>query len=91
MKYIFFDLDITLIDVKKAQYAAIEDLYNVYKFDKVVDVDTFIKKWDELTDYHYAFYTRKEISYEEQRTSNRYIRILRSLVVYLRSIKHTLK
>lgn len=67
MKYIFFDLDITLIDVKKAQYAAIEDFYNVYKFDKVVDVDTFIKKWDELTDYHYAFYTRKEISYEEQR------------------------
>ena len=67
MKYIFFDLYITLIDVKKAQYVAIEDLYNVYKFDKVVDVDTFIKKWDELTDYHYAFYTRKEISYEEQR------------------------
>lgn len=67
MKYIFFDLDITLIDVKKAQYAAIKDLYNVYKFDNVVDVDNFTKKWDELTDYHYAFYTRKEISYEEQR------------------------
>ena len=31
-KWIFFDLDITLIDVKKAQYAAIEDLYNIYKF-----------------------------------------------------------
>ena len=67
MKYIFFDLDITLIDVKKAQYAAIEDLYNIYKFDRVIDVTSFIKKWDELTDYHYAFYTRKEISYEEQR------------------------
>ena len=67
MKYIFFDLDITLIDVKKAQYAAIEDLYNIYKFDSVIDVTSFIKKWDELTDYHYAFYTRKEISYEEQR------------------------
>ena len=67
MKYIFFDLDITLIDVKKAQYAAIEDLYNIYKFDRVIDVASFTKKWDELTDYHYAFYTRKEISYEEQR------------------------
>lgn len=67
MKYIFFDLDITLIDVKKAQYAAIEDLYNIYKFGDVVDVAAFTKKWDELTDYHYAFYTRKEISYEEQR------------------------
>ena len=41
MKYIFFDLDITLIDVKKAQYAAIEDLYHIYKFDNVVDVDNF--------------------------------------------------
>ena len=67
MKYIFFDLDFTLIDVKKAQYVAIEDLYNIYKFDSVIDITSFIKKWDELTDYHYAFYTRKEISYEEQR------------------------
>lgn len=67
MKYIFFDLDITLIDVKKAQYAAIEDLYNIYAFNNVVDLHSFSKKWDELTDYHYAFYTKKEISYEEQR------------------------
>lgn len=67
MKYIFFDLDKTLIDVKKAQYAAIKDLYNIYQFSSVIDVSSFTKKWDELTDYHYAFYTRKEISYEEQR------------------------
>lgn len=66
-KWIFFDLDITLIDVKKAQYAAIEDLYNIYKFDEKIDLASFTKKWDDLTDYHYAFYTRKEISYEEQR------------------------
>lgn len=66
-KYIFFDLDFTLIDIKKAQYAAIKDLYNIYKFDNIVDVNSFTNKWDELTDYHYAFYTRKEISYEEQR------------------------
>lgn len=67
MKYIFFDLDITLIDIKKAQNLAIEYLYNFYKFDDRIDIDSFIRKWDELTDYHYAFYTRKEISYEEQR------------------------
>ncbi len=66
-KWIFFDLDITLIDVKKAQYAAIEELYNLYKFNKKTDLASFTKKWDDLTDYHYAFYTRKEISYEEQR------------------------
>lgn len=67
MEYIFFDLDITLIDVKKAQYAAIEDLYKIYNFADRVDVKSFIAKWDELTDFHYAFYTRKEITYEEQR------------------------
>lgn len=68
MKYIFFDLDITLIDVKKAMRDAIIELYNLYNFSLKVDVDSFIKKWDEITDYHYAFYTRKEISYEEQRS-----------------------
>ena len=66
-KWIFFDLDITLIDVKKAQYAAIEDLYNIYNFSEKTDLSSFVKMWDDLTDYHYAFYTRKEISYEEQR------------------------
>ena len=68
MKYIFFDLDITLIDVKKAMRDAIIELYNLYNFSLKVDADSFIKKWDEITDYHYAFYTRKEISYEEQRS-----------------------
>ena len=66
-KWIFFDLDMTLIDIKKAQYAAIEDLFNIYHFNEKTDLTSFTKKWDELTDYHYAFYTRKEISYEEQR------------------------
>ena len=66
-KWIFFDLDITLINVKKAQYAAIEDLYNIYNFREKTDLASFTKLWDDLTDYHYAFYTRKEISYDEQR------------------------
>ena len=67
MKYIFFDLDITLIDIKKAQNAAIEYLYKKYNFSNVTNLEDFVSKWDELTEYHYAFYTRKEISYEEQR------------------------
>ena len=66
-KWIFFDLDGTLVDVKKAQYSAIEDLYQIYKFNKKTDLEAFTKKWDDLTNYHYAFYTRKEITYEEQR------------------------
>lgn len=67
IKYIFFDLDITLIDIKYAQNKAIESLYTLYNFDKNVELCNFVKKWDDLTDYHYAFYTRKEISYDEQR------------------------
>lgn len=67
IKYIFFDLDETLIDIKKAQNTAIESLFDMFKFNKKTDLDSFIKKWDELTDFHYKFYTSKQISYEEQR------------------------
>ena len=67
IKYLFFDLDETLIDIKKAQNIAIESLFNLYNFDKRTKLDAFIKKWDDLTDFHYKFYTTKQISYEEQR------------------------
>lgn len=67
IKYVFFDLDETLIDIKKAQNIAIECLFGLYGFNNVTDLNSFIKKWDELTDYHYKFYTTKQISYEEQR------------------------
>lgn len=67
MKYVFFDLDETLIDVKKAQNEGVRSLYKKYDFESKTDIDTFIKKWDELTDYHYQFYSKKLISYSEQR------------------------
>ena len=67
IKYVFFDLDETLIDIKKAQNVAIESLFRLYGFNNATDINSFIKKWDELTDYHYKFYTTKQISYEEQR------------------------
>ena len=67
MKYIFFDLDETLIDIKKAQNEAIESLYSKYGFDTKTSLTEFIQKWDSLTEYHYKFYTTKQISYEEQR------------------------
>ena len=66
-RWVFFDLDATLIDVQKAQHAAIEEFYIIYDFCSKTDLVPFIKKWDELANYHYAFYTRKEISFEEQR------------------------
>ena len=67
VKYVFFDLDETLIDIKYAQNEAIKSLYKKFGFDRKIGLVEFVKKWDELTDYHYKFYTVKQISYEEQR------------------------
>lgn len=41
-KYIFFDLDGTIINVKGAQYKAIEDLYELYGFNNK-KLKTFIR------------------------------------------------
>lgn len=67
IKYVFFDLDETLIDIKYAQNMAIVSLYKKFGFDKETDVNSFARVWDDLTEFHYADYTRKRISYEEQR------------------------
>lgn len=67
MKYVFFDLDGTLIDIKTAQNQAAESLFVKYNFDKKTNISEFKRKWDELTQYHYSFYTKKLISYSEQR------------------------
>lgn len=67
MKYVFFDLDKTLIDVKTAQNKAAEFLFNKYGFSEKTTLTDFIKKWDELTEFYYSFYTRKLISHPEQR------------------------
>lgn len=56
-----------MIDIKKAQNTVIETLYLNYNFKNKTSLDDFVKTWDELTDYHYKFYTQKQISYEEQR------------------------
>lgn len=66
-KYIFFDLDETLIDNKKAQNIACIYLYNYYDFKRVVSLEEFLKTWDELANYYYDLYTKKEISFEIQR------------------------
>lgn len=67
IKYVFFDLDETIIDIKYAQNMAIVSLYKNFGFDKETDVNSFARVWDDLTELHYADYTRKKISYEEQR------------------------
>lgn len=67
IKYVFFDLDETLIDIKKAQNLACEKLFMRYGFNNHTTLQDFLKTWDELTEFHYAFYTQKKISYAEQR------------------------
>ena len=67
IKYVFFDIDETLIDIKKAQNSAIISIFNKFSFNKKTNLEAFAKKWDELTHYHYEFYSRKEITYTEQR------------------------
>lgn len=64
---IYFDIDGTLIDIKAAQNKACSFLYQYGHFDDVTDEQSFTQTWDRLTEYHYDFYTRKEISYAEQR------------------------
>ena len=56
-----------LIDIKKTQNTAIETLFFNYNFNSKTSLNDYVKTWDELTDYHYKFYTQKQISYKEQR------------------------
>lgn len=64
---IFFDLDGTLIDQKRAQNIAILSLYKKYGFDLVCSIETFTNEWNKLTEFHYDSYLRREISYDKQR------------------------
>lgn len=64
---VFFDLDGTLIDQKRAQNIAILSLYKKYGFNFVCSMKTFSNEWDKLTEFHYDAYLRRELSYEEQR------------------------
>ena len=67
IKYVFFDLDHTLIDTKTAEDFAANNLYNIYGFNKIASFQDFLKKWNELTKNYYKLYTTKQISHEEQR------------------------
>ena len=64
---VYFDIDATLIDIKSAQDNACMLLYGYGGFGAATNEQAFVATWDRLTEYHYDFYTRKEITYEEQR------------------------
>ena len=67
MKYVFFDLDDTLIDNKKAQDLAVKYVYNYYNFSECVSLDDFLETWNYLSEYYFKAYTKKEITFKEQR------------------------
>lgn len=67
IKYVFFDLDDTLIDNKKAQDLACEYLYNYFNFSTNVNLSDFLETWNYLSEYYYQAYARKEITFQEQR------------------------
>lgn len=67
IKAIFFDLDDTLVDSKKAQYNAICDFKKLYsEFDKIKDID-FANIWNKITIEIYEKYHSRKISFEELR------------------------
>lgn len=67
IKAVFFDVDGTLVNHKNAQHYGCRELYNYLELSGTVDLQAFLRKWDELTVYHYDSYVRRECSYTEQR------------------------
>ena len=64
---IFFDLDDTLLNSKKAEFIALCEFKRKYKcFDKMDD-NKLAKEWKEITLKQYDKYLKREISFEEQR------------------------
>ncbi len=67
IKAIFFDLDDTLVNSKKAEYNAICDFKKLYsEFDKIKDID-FANVWNKITIEIYEEYHSGKISFEELR------------------------
>ena len=62
IKAIIFDLDGTLINIKKAQDDACFTFYNTYGFNKKTSFEVFVKKWDKVTDKYYSLYIKRKDS-----------------------------
>ena len=67
IKFVSFDIDGTLIDLKYAQNEGCRHIYRSYGFDDLTGEKEFLKLWDELTESCYEVYLRRECTYEEQR------------------------
>lgn len=64
---IFFDLDDTLMDFKKAEYLAIQAFYNQFldKFNQTED--QFYEDWCKVGLTHFERFLRGELTYEQQK------------------------
>ena len=67
IKAIFFDLDDTLVNSKKAEYNAICEFKNTYDEFKGINNDEFAKSWHKVTTDVYELYHSGKISFEELR------------------------
>ena len=67
VKTIFFDLDDTLLNSKKAEYNAICEFKHLYEeFSKIED-DEFVRTWSKVTMENYDKYHSGKITFEELR------------------------
>ena len=67
IKAIFFDLDDTLVDSRKAEMIATCAFKEQFKEFKKIGNEDFEKLWHEIAIEQYKRYERKEISYEQHR------------------------
>ena len=65
---IFFDLDGTLIDHKKAESIGVKEFLNKYGSYFEFDEDSFYKDWCKISDKHFLRFLNREISFIQQRT-----------------------
>lgn len=67
-KMIFFDLDGTLIDHKKAEVLGVKGFFNKYSNCFSFNEDLFYENWCNISDKHFLRFLSREISFTQQRT-----------------------
>jgi len=64
---IFFDLDGTLIDHKKAEFLGVKGFFQEYRDFFNLDEDLFYEHWCNISDKHFLRFLNREISFSQQR------------------------
>lgn len=64
---IFFDIDGTIIDHKKAERTAVIEFYNENDFKRKIDLEGFYELWTKVTTEYFNLYLIGKLTFEEQR------------------------